>query len=53
MTISQQEGDVTRALEDALLLDNMDLGVDIENITFPYVEVLARENVQHVSTIMI
>jgi hypothetical protein len=31
----------------------MDLDVDIENITFPYVEVSTRENVQHISTLMI
>jgi hypothetical protein len=31
----------------------MDLDVDIENITFPDVEVSARENVQHISTLMI
>jgi hypothetical protein len=31
----------------------MDLDVDIENITFPYVEVSARENVHHVSPLMI
>jgi hypothetical protein len=52
-TNSQQEGDETHAQEDDLLLDNMDLDVDIENITFPDVEVSARENVQPVSTLMI
>jgi hypothetical protein len=31
----------------------MDLDVDIENITFPYVEVSTRENVQPFSAIMI
>jgi len=34
-------------------MDNMDLDVDIENITFPYVEVPARENVQHIFALMI
>jgi hypothetical protein len=52
-TNSQQEGDETHALEDDLLLDNMDLDVDIENITFPDVEVSARENVHPVSALMI
>jgi hypothetical protein len=31
----------------------MDLDVDIENITFPYVEVSSQENVHHVSTLKI
>jgi hypothetical protein len=52
-TNSQQEGDETHAPEDDLLLDNMDLDVDIENITFPDVEVSTRENVQHISALMI
>jgi hypothetical protein len=51
-TNSQQEGDETHAPEDDLLLDNMDLDVDIENITFPDVELSAQENV-HVSALMI
>ena len=42
MTNSQQDGDEKYAPEDDLLLDNMDLDVDIENITFPDVEVSAR-----------
>jgi hypothetical protein len=52
-TSSQQEGDETHAQEDDLLLDNMDLDVDIENITFPDVEVSTRENVHLVSALMI
>jgi hypothetical protein len=52
-TNSQQEGDETHAHEDDFLLDNMDLDVDIENITFPHVEVSSRENVQTVFTLMI
>jgi len=52
-TNSQQEGGETHAPKNDLLLDNMDLDVDIENITFPDVEVPARENVQHISTRMV
>jgi hypothetical protein len=52
-TNSQQEGEETHAPENDLLLDNMDLDVDIENITFPDVEVPARENVQHISALMV
>jgi hypothetical protein len=52
-TNSQQEGDEAHALEDDFLLDNMDLDVDIENITFPDVEVSTQENVQHVFALMI
>jgi len=49
----QQEGGETHALEADLLLDNMDLDIDIENITFPDVEVSTTGNEQHISTLMI
>jgi hypothetical protein len=52
-TNSQQEGGETHAPEHDLLLDNMDLDVDIENITFPDEEEPAREDVQHISTLMV
>jgi hypothetical protein len=52
-TNSQQEGEETHAPENDLLLDNMDLDVDIENITFPDVEVPSRGNVQHTSALIV
>jgi hypothetical protein len=52
-TSSQQEGDETHAQENDLLLDKMDLDVDIENITFPDVELSSQENVHPVSALMI
>jgi len=44
-TNSQQEEGETHTLENDLLLDNMDLDVDIENITLLDVEVPSRRNV--------
>jgi hypothetical protein len=52
-TNSQQEGGETHAPENDLLLDNMDLDVDIENISFPDVEGHVIEEVQQIYALMV
>jgi len=52
-TNSQQGGGEKHAQENDLLLDNMDLDVDIENITFPDVEVPSIGNGNHTFALIV
>jgi hypothetical protein len=53
ITNSQQEEGETHAHEHDLLLDNMDLDVDIKNITFLDKQEPTREDVQHIYALMV